>query len=138
MMHPRVQVAAVGLLGYLGLALSVGNLYPVSTFEMYAAAPARSASRVIARDAAGAAHEVDEYREWSCDAPVPLDRAPCASEWPYAYTGYLDRAAADWIASHPGSGGEPMEVVRRIFRLGAAGPPEVRDCVLSRCRAVRR
>lgn len=141
---PRTLVVAFAFFGYLALALSVRNLYPLSTFEMYAGAPPTAApSRVIARDAAGGAHEVDEYRAWSCEGPTPLGPAGCASEWPYAFSIYLDRAAADWVEAHRGAGGpvargEPVEIVRRVYRLtDGVGPPSVRDCVLNRCRAAR-
>src|SRR5579863_873472 len=98
---PRTLVVAFAFFGYLALALSVRNLYPLSTFEMYAGAPATTApSRVIARDAAGVAHEIDEYVAWTCEGPTPLGPAGCASEWPYAFSIYLDRAAADWIDAH--------------------------------------
>jgi hypothetical protein len=138
----RTVVAAFAFAGYLALAFVARNVYPLSTFEMYAGAPpSRAPTRVIARDAAGGAHEVDEYVGWHCDAEIAGARQACLSEWPYAYTAYLDRAAADWVAAHPGAGaaGEPVEIVRRIYRLSdRGGAPQVRDCVLSRCRAERR
>jgi|KBSMisStandDraft_5_1062788.scaffolds.fasta_scaffold183918_3 hypothetical protein len=140
---PRTLVGVTAFVGYLGLAAAVHNLYPISTFEMYAGAPpSRAPTRVIARDASGEAHEVDEFVGWRCEGPVPLDRASCVGEWPYATTDYLDRAAADWVAGHPGpaaGGGEPVEIVRRIYRLAdGGGPPAVRDCLLRRCQAGRR
>jgi hypothetical protein len=139
MPHPRVLVAGVAFAAYLALALVVGNLYPVSTFEMYSSKRATSASRVVARDGAGAMREIDEYESWSCDGPTSIEPAACAASFPYAYTTYLDRAAVDWIDAHRGQGGEPVDVVRRIYRLGAAvGPPAFEDCVLQQCRAVVR
>jgi hypothetical protein len=138
-MHPRLMVALSVLAGYLALAFSVHNLYPISTFEMYAGRPVRSASRVIARDAAGALHEIDEYRDWQCPGPLPLGPEACPAQWPYSYTGYLDRAAAELVAQQGGSGGDSVDVVRRVWRLSdEPGPPPASDCLLERCRAVRR
>ncbi|HXT99595.1 MAG TPA: hypothetical protein VN903_01295 [Polyangia bacterium] len=137
---PRALVGAFAFAGYLGAAFGVENLYPISTFEMYAGAPPSHApTRVIARDAARTAHEVDEFVGWRCEGPVPLDGTSCVNEWPYASTAYLDRAAADWVADHPGDGAEPVEIVRRVYRLtDEGGPPQVHDCLLRRCRAGRR
>lgn len=134
---PRTLVAAVAFTGYFAVAFAVRDLYPFSTFAMYAGAPpSRAPSRVIARDAAGGVHEVDELVAWRCDGEAPPDRTSCLDEGSYATTTYLDRAASDWIAAHPGSGGAPVDVVRRIYRLAdGGGPPIARDCVLRRCRA---
>jgi hypothetical protein len=139
MPQPRVLVAALALCGYLGIAHSVRNLYPFSTFEMYAGQRADSASRVIARDAAGGLHELDAYEAFRCDGPIPLGHETCAAAWPYAYSIYLDRQAAAFIDTHPGDGTEPVDVIRRIWRLSdRPGPPPFEDCLLQHCRAARR
>jgi hypothetical protein len=138
---PRALVAAFAFVGYLALALVVRNLYPLSTFEMYAEAPpSRAPSRIIARDAAGAVHEIDEYVGWRCEGEAPSVGESCLGEWPFSTTEYLDRTAAAWVSAHGGAGGgEPVDVVRRIYRLSdVVGPPVTRDCLLRRCRAGRR
>jgi hypothetical protein len=134
-------VSALVLAGYLAVGRAVGNLYPFSTFEMYAAERPSSASRVFARDAAGAVHEVFDFARWRCDATAesPIDPMTCRAEWPFEYVPAQDREAAAWIAEHPGpDGGEAVELVRRVWRLPdrAGAPPSV-DCLLARCRVER-
>jgi hypothetical protein len=139
MPSPRALVAALGFCGYLALALSLGNFYPISTFEMYSSQRTTSASRIIVIDQRGAAREVRDFEAWSCDGALPIHPSACPNDWPYAYTTYLDREASEWLTRHPGEGGEPVEVVRRVFRLSSTpGPTPSHDCLLARCRATVR
>jgi hypothetical protein len=135
-MSPRIAVAALSFIAYFALSRSVGNFFPFSTFAMYAGDRAPRASRILARDAAGAVHEIDRLRAWQCDRPVRIEHDACGGG-PYAQVDYLDRAALGWIDAHrAGDGAAPFEVVRRIWRLDAgAGPPPFEDCLLARCRA---
>jgi hypothetical protein len=116
----------------------VGNLYPVSSFDMYAGDRLASNSRIVARDAAGAVREVRNYEAFDCDGDrVPIGPDACPADWPYDYISYLDHEAADWIATHrlPLTGGESVDIVRRIWRLSPEpGPPPSKDCLLLRCR----
>lgn len=135
---PRRVIGALVLGGYVTLALAVTNLYPVSVFDMYSH-PRSSASRIVARDAAGNVREVRRYDRWRCEGPV--DVSPRACDTPrFDYSNYLDAEQAAYVASHSnGDGqGDPVEIVRRIWWLDEPGPPRTTDCVLQRCTAVRR
>lgn len=135
---PRRVIGALVLGGYAAIALAVENLYPVSVFDMYSR-PRSSASRIVARDAAGSLVEVRRYDRWRCEGP--LDLSPRACNAPrFDYSNYLDAEHAAYVASHStGDGhGEPVEIVRRIWWLDQPGPPRTTDCVLQRCTAVRR
>ena len=138
MPRPRVIVAALVFVTYTALAFSLHNFYPVSTFEMYAAQRTDSASRVVARDAGGQVHELDRFDAWRCDGPISVEPAACPGQFPYSYTTYLDRAAVDFVGQHAGAGGEPVDVIRRVFRLSDQPQIAVEDCLLQHCRAVRR
>jgi hypothetical protein len=135
-MSPRIAVAALSFIAYFALSRSVGNLFPFSTFAMYAGDRAPRAGRILARDAAGTVHEIDRLVAWQCDRPVRIEHDACGAA-PYAQVDYQDRAALAWIDTHRArDGAAPFDVVRRIWRVDAgAGTPPFEDCLLARCRA---
>ncbi|MFO0548834.1 MAG: hypothetical protein U0271_10625 [Polyangiaceae bacterium] len=71
--------------GYVGLARIVENLYPLSTFSMYAGEHMDTASRLLAREADGTVHELDRYASFRCDPPVDLstEHVVCGDLGPY-------------------------------------------------------
>jgi hypothetical protein len=129
-------VSLLALVCYFAAARASGNLYPFSTYDMYAGRTATSASRIAVRTASGELREVDGFDAWELDGPLSLDTAGCDGEVPYTID-YLDDAAAAFIREHAGHGREPVEVVRHIWRLRPDGNTE-EDCVLQRGRAARR
>lgn len=129
--------------GYFMISRGVQNFYPFSIVDMYAERHAGFPSRIMALDARGRAREVTRYVGWRCDAPVTEERPPCPAVTGHILTiGYVDRAAIEHIERHParaGVEGEPVRVVRRVWRLGSMdGPPPHTDCVMTTCRAVPR
>ena len=134
---PRLALGALVLAGYAGVAHSVQQLYPFSIFDMYAHR-AQSASRVVARDAAGGLSEVTAWRGWRC-APAPAVTEP--GTVPAYSVPYRDREAAAWVRDHPlagAAGGEAVDVVRHIWWLQPApGQPASEDRPLWHCQAVR-
>jgi hypothetical protein len=133
---PSRLAAVLALLGYLGVALALGNLYPFSVFDMYSRR-FTSASRIVARDAGGHVREVERYARWSCDEPLDVSPGRCGAPGSFFYVPYLDTDGSAYVAAHAGDGqGQPVDVVRRIWWLEGGGPPRVEDCLLSRCRAV--
>jgi hypothetical protein len=137
-MSPRAAVAGVAFFAYLALAFSVHDLYPFSTFAMFAGGAAPRASRLLARKSDGTTLAVETFVAWRCDGPVRLEHDACGGA-PYSQIDYRDRAAAAWVESHTADGrapAEPIAIVRRIWQLDAgAGPPPFVDCVLTRCQA---
>lgn len=140
LIRARATVTALVFVGYVGISQGVGNFYPFSVFDMFAHTT-RASSRIAARSAGRRAVEVERFVGWSCDAPLAEDPGRCGPLGSFETTDYADREAFDWIRGHAGDGarGEPVDVLRRIFRVGdRPGPISVEDCVLARCRAVPR
>lgn len=135
---PPAALAAVVFAGYVAVSRAVLHLHPFSIFDMYAHAHAPSGSRLALRDESGALREIREGEAFACERPVE----PASCGGPDVYSpGYVDRAAARWIADRagPAPGGRPIDVVRRVWRFPpGAGPPEIRDCLVARCRVVLR
>jgi len=128
------MVALFAFAFYVALAGSVHNLYPFSTFAMFAGGHAARASRIVARDGAGRVHEVDGFARWRCDGPLRVEHDACAQHGAYSQVDYQDRAALDFLGAHAGDGGEPVDLVRRIWRLDG-GAPAIEDCLVAHCRA---
>ena len=128
------------LVGYFAIARGLGNFYPFSTFEMYAGLSAHTASRVLAVDAAGGEHEIRRFEGYRCDS-LELEPPSCREHGDYYRIGYVEREAAEYLAAQaaaPERGeGEPVRLVRRIWRFHGSGPPTVEDCPVASCRAVR-
>jgi hypothetical protein len=129
----RLFLSALVLIGYLAAARGVGSLYPLSTFPMYAAPAGEAVTRIMAHTAGGEWVEVGDLEGWQCDTLPHLETTRCGGAGGIAY---VDREREDFIRRHLGSGGEPIELVRRVFSFdGVVRPPY---CVISRCRARRR
>jgi hypothetical protein len=131
-------IVAVAFGGYLALGLAVGNLYPISTYEMYAGEQATAGSRLAVRTADGDVVEIDRFVDWRCPERVPTAPTACGVYWPFYHVPYLDRAAVEHIEEHAGDGDEPVAVIRRIWRLSRdGGIAGVEDCPVASCRARR-
>lgn len=132
-----------GLVGLAVLAVYavtsrvVGDVYPFSTFPMYAGHRMTTASRVAVRDAKGTLCEVTDFTAFSCPSPVDVGYGACPGVEPFYYIPYIDRDASTYVTSHAGQADEEVSLVRHIWRFGEAGIRE-EDCVLQRCRARRR
>jgi hypothetical protein len=133
--------AACVLAGYVAIAQGLGNLYPFSTFEMYAGVSTHTASRVLAVDPAGATREIRDFAAYRCDS-LELQPASCRDHGEYYSIGYVEREAAEYLAAQASAApqGEELSIrlVRRIWRFHGAREPTVEDCALASCRAVRR
>jgi hypothetical protein len=129
------------LAGYVVIAQGLGNLYPFSTFEMYAGVSTHTASRVLAVDSGGSTHEIRDFEAYRCDS-LDLEPASCRENGEYYTIGYVEREAAEYLAANastPAHGEEqPLRLVRRVWRFQGSGQPTVEDCSLASCRAVRR
>jgi hypothetical protein len=145
--HATLAVAALSFGGYFAVARVVSNIYPFSTFPMYAGGHLRSGSRIVAKDERERLHEVSDGEAWDCKAVSPRDAAPdlldataCAGGDVYSIS-YVDREAIDFVRGHEGSDPrtQPVELVRHIWRFPQDdGPPTQSDCLIARCRAVLR
>ena len=137
--HPTVWITVLVMGGYFLIARVVGNLYPFSTFSMYSAAKSESASHIVARDRAGTLHAVLEYEGWSCPEPLDIDPPRCRAAARFSSIGYIDRRILEHVRGHRSTGGEPVELVRHIWRFqDGSGDVRTEDCVLAQCQAVRR
>jgi hypothetical protein len=129
------------LAGYVVIAQGLGNLYPFSTFEMYAGVSTHTASRVIAVDPGGGAHEIRDFGAYRCDS-LDLEPSACGEHGEYYTIGYVEREAAEYLAAQSTAAtqgeGESVRLVRRIWRFRGTGQPTVEDCALASCRAVPR
>lgn len=147
--HALLGVAAISFVGYLAVARVVDNVYPFSTFPMYARAHRRTGSRIVAKDESQRLHEVSDGVAWACDsasddghpATSPgLDPYGCSGEGVYTIT-YVDRDAIDYVRTHAGNDprARPVELVRHIWSFpDDRGPPTASDCHMASCRAVLR
>lgn len=133
--------AACVLAGYFAVAQGLGNLYPFSTFEMYAGVEAHSASRLLARDGDGRVHEIREFSAYRC-GPIDLRPAGCAGGEDYYTIGYVEREAAEDLAARtaaPMSGpARDVLLIRRVWRFHGPDAPSVDDCAVATCQAVAR
>jgi hypothetical protein len=134
-----IAVAAVAFVGYFAVARIVGNVYPFSTFPMYAEGHRTTASRIVAKDAKGVLHEVTDATAWSCDSAA-LDPSACTGPDVYAIH-YVDREAIDCVRATQveTSNAPPVDLVRHVWAFpDDEGPPTTRDCRIAACRAVVR
>jgi len=141
-LHLTTVVSLVLGVGYFAISRGFQNFYPFSIVDMYAERHEGSPSRIMALDARGRAHEVTEYVGWQCEGPLSDGSADCPTGPEHILTiGYVDRSAIEHVEAHPGRGpaGEPVQLVRRVWRLSSrSGPPSHADCLMVQCRAVRR
>jgi hypothetical protein len=127
---PRLVISTIVLVSYLAAARGVENLYPVSTFPMFSGQAGEAMSRIMARTSDGRFVEVLDLVAWKCDGPAAASCTDVPS------IPYIDRERENHILSHSGTGGEPIELVRRIFSFDGVQRPEY--CVITRCQAARR
>jgi hypothetical protein len=133
-------LAALSLVTYVGVARGVLNVYPFSTYSMYAEGHSSSASRLGVRDARGVMHEVEDYSAYHCDGPLRTEASRCENFGRVDFVPYIDRAAHSYVETHSGdaANAEPVEIVRRIWTFtDGRAPASVHDCVLHHCRASR-
>jgi hypothetical protein len=128
--------AIVLLVAYVAAARGVGNLYPLSTFEMYGGTRLTTASRIAVIDADGV-HEVERFSRWRCAATVDVDPRHCPQQWPYFHVEARDREVLAHIerAAKPGADARDVTVFRRVWRAADDGPMVASDCELARCEA---
>ncbi len=129
--------SAIVCVTYVLCGQIVSNVYPFSSFGMYARV-APTATRMIARSSAGTVSEVAEYTNWKCSAFRVTD---CLQPGD-TYVVYRDREAfrvlrdATALKSVQQHHPEPVLLLRRIWRF--APVVESHDCVIAHCTAVRR
>jgi hypothetical protein len=127
----RARLALGVLAGYIAIAFLVGTRYPFSVFDMYSR-PTDNASRILAR-VEGRVDEVDRFVAWRCEGEPDL----CEQGGAISTSDPVDRELFAWVRAHPGQGEIPVELVRRIWRF-SGDAVRVEDCLVQRCRAVRR
>jgi hypothetical protein len=131
----RRALALLACAGYFVASRAAANFYPLSVYDMYASPAEDSSSRIVARDANGDFREVTDYGEWSCPTEVAAEPARC-TQFPFYYVPYVDRKAIEWVNRRSSAaGGQPVDVVYRIWRLSADAAPKAETCVLARCSA---
>lgn len=127
---------------YLLAARQVGNLFPLSVFDMYQAHAPEVVARVMARDEAGRGIELDRFEALSCKAPIELSTVEerCGSD--HRPLPYVLRDQQHWLDAHLDTNGtaeagpEAIELVSRAYVLTPRpGAPAFADCVLARCAA---
>lgn len=134
--YARLVVAAVACVAYVVIARGALNLYPFSVFGMYSKAGLSAASRIIAVDPQGRAHEIDELDAFACDRAIDTSPSACAARGVFYYNPSLDLAAVNLVSRRRGAGANPIAIVRRIYRFDSHdGRPREEDCVLAQCRA---
>jgi len=110
-------------------------LYPLDTFSMYAARPAREISHLLVRDRQGVAHRVMAFRSFDCAEPVGGSAVRCADKRGFQYH-YDD--LTDYIQRHTGPGEVEIELISRTWALRpGAAPVHTSDCVIARCTVSR-
>lgn len=129
----RLVVAALVLAGYWVAGRGAGNFYPFSRFPMYAGSAGKTATRLMALTADNQYVEITQFDRWACDDLGHLDETKCEDA---GAIGYIDREREDHIRSHPGTGGAPIKLVRRVFSFD--GKTRAPHCVITQCTAVRR
>lgn len=137
----RALLCALLFILYLSGCLRIGNVFPFSAFDMFAGRWDRS-TRIVASTAAGATMEVRSLRQWHCDRDQSLDDPELACRPEDGHPEKEPRVLS-WIASQEASSGrqpaptaEPVDLVRRTYRIAVSGGLFHRDCVLRRCTAV--
>lgn len=134
----RLGISLLVFLGYFAAAFVAKNFYPFSMFDMYAGKGRPSASRIVARDAAGHLHPVSHYSGWECPHPIDDDPTKCQAS-PFYYIPYVDESAVRYVRGHKGAGdsGQPVDLVFHVWRLGRRGVESEENCLIQHCRAVR-
>ncbi len=141
-MRETLAISIAVFVGYAGAALGLSNAFPFSTFPMYAEVAPTYAARLVVADAEGRHLEVVRFDEWVCEGELERSRVEVAmcpdGEIGHA-TPYLVQDALDYMRAHPGTpgGGEPVDLVVHVWRFDRTQIREL-DCVVARCRAVRR
>lgn len=134
----RLGLSLLVFVGYFAVAFVAKNFFPFSMFDMYAGQGEPSASRIVARDAAGHLHPVSDYSSWQCARPVDDDPMRCEA-FPFYYIPYVDTGTLRYVRSHSAEvkTGAPVDLVFHIWRLGPHGVESEENCLIQRCRAVR-
>ena len=125
---------------YLVAARVVGNLFPLSVFDMYQSHAPEVAARVVVLDAAGREAELDHFEGFVCESePVSLLRAGQSCGPDHRPLHYVVRDQELWIEAHRGGDAatsEPITIVSRARSV--TREPVTADCVIARCYARRR
>ncbi|MCB9507652.1 MAG: hypothetical protein H6700_08875 [Myxococcales bacterium] len=134
----RASATVIGV--YVAVAWTVGNLFPFSTFSMYARARWNSlVERTVVVDETGRAYAASDFVVNDC---------PDRSEWhecaaiPGTAAGipYIEQRLVQRLAEHRadavGEPSEPIRIVRRTWDL-ANGGALVEECEVARCRGRR-
>jgi len=127
----RLAVALLAMGGYTLIARGAGSVYPFSVFPMYSEKSVPFTSRVMVR-AGGEFFEVTDYQGWRCEALPTLEATSCGG---VGGIPYIDREHEAHIRAHPGAGGEPVALVRRVFSFDGV---DRSPCEITRCTASRR
>jgi hypothetical protein len=104
-------------------------VYPFDTFSMYARVSDARVGHLLLIDERGEAHRVLSFTTFECRWPV--ETPACVDH----SIKYHDDDLMHHIASNAGTGGTPMQLIRRSWRVRPDGPPvPLEDCTLAQCR----
>ncbi len=125
------------LAAYLVIAFGVHHAFPFYIFDMYSMPAAESVAPLAVRDARGEVSEIRTHEGWRCATPtLPSFAATTAQCGTIQTVEARDKDDLNWIAWHSGNGGQPVEIIRRIWRIHD-GAAVSRDCAIARCEVTR-
>ena len=131
----RLGVGLLVMLGCLGVGFGVHDLYPFSSFSMYAGVPYTATSRVVAITDSRVTDPQDLI-DWRCEEELPDTAGECSDHGTFYRLRYRDVDAFRWVRRHSGDGVTPVLLARRIWTLGPPGqPPTHTDCDIAQCHA---
>lgn len=123
---------------YIGLAVHLGEHYPLSPLEMFAELPPGVGNLGVV-DPRGTLVPVTEYVDWNCKngLAAPLDGLPDAC-MPDRGAGIIEKRL-DYMRGHASDAavGEPLALTRRVWIATATGPLKYHDCFVDACTARR-
>jgi hypothetical protein len=130
-------IAASFIVAYVGVAHGLGEQYPFSPLHMFSSGK-EVMGQIVARGPDGL-HPVGDYAQFHCDGPMDFTASIACGDM--GHQSEEDRLSSDYVNAHlgPVRGGDPVGVVRRIFRIEQPGGPLVTtECELAHCTAVLR
>jgi hypothetical protein len=129
-------ISVLSFSGYFVISRVVLNLFPFSSFGMYAGGE-KPSCQLLAIGPEGRALDVSRFRAWECPpwqeaAQKTIEQARCE-----AYRGNIDMVRERIEASGPPDAASvPVSLVRRTWSFRGNDPPRIRDLPVAACRAV--
>ncbi len=133
-------VAITATCGYVGIARSVQDLYPFSSYTMYAGVHGTWASRLVARPKDGIAREIKNFDHWQCQDELPAEANRTCAVGEGFRIDYMEAATMQYVNSfhNQAPGDQEVDLVRRVWQFDAQGVPlPAQNCIRRHCRAQR-